>query len=70
MDKLAKLRAEKHKIEKELREEFFRLNNDKKNRSKYIIPIQIFKLQIKIKDKKIEIENLENKIQQLKCKFQ
>lgn len=38
----------------------------KKNRNKYIIPIQIFKLEIKIKDKQIEIENLENKIQQLK----
>lgn len=30
MDKLAKLRAEKQEIEKELKQEFFKLNNDQK----------------------------------------
>lgn len=68
MDKLAKLRAEKNEIEKELKQEIFKINNNPKDRNLYIIPIQIFKLQLKIKNKEIEIENLKIKIEKLKPK--
>jgi len=68
MDKLTKLKGEKKEIEKDLKQEFFKLQNDPKHRNQYIIPIQIFKLQIKIKNKEIEIENLKTEVEKLKIK--